>query len=268
MRILVRLIVASFLFQASLIQAGFAESANSVRIDKLVIESPTLPDADREQIIRIFEQNTYPEREIGERIRNAFRDIGYLRAVVAQPTLSLPAQTEGNISADITATVDPGAQYRLGEIHFERTSFFSSARLEDLFPLRRGDLFSVTRIGDGLESLRNLYGTEGYINTVATPTLSIDESRRIISLLIFVDEGRPYNFGKLYLEGIEPNADTAKALLNSWRSLEGRRYNPVKLQNWLLANHIKWKVDGSDSGLMRITPDSESFVVNVRLTPA
>jgi Surface antigen variable number repeat len=268
MRILVRLIVASFLFQAGLIQAGFAESANSVRINKLVIESTSLPDADRGQIIRIFEQNTYPEPEIGERIRGAFRDMGYLRAFVDQPKLSFPAQTEGNRSANIIVKVDPGAQYRLGEIHFEKANVFPSARLEDLFPLRRGDLFSVTKIGDGLESLRNLYGTEGYINVVATPTPLIDESRRIISLVIFVDEGRPYNFGKLYLEGIEPDAGTARALLDSWSSLEGKRYNPVELQSWLLANHIKWKVDGSDSGLMRITPDSESHVVNVRLTPA
>jgi Surface antigen variable number repeat len=268
MRILVRLIVAWFLLQAGLVQAGFAESANNVRIAKLVIQSTTLPNADRKQIIRIFEQNTYPEREIGERIRGAFRDIEYLRAIVDQPKLSFPAQIEGNRSANITVRVDPGAQYRLGEIHFEKATIFPSARLADLFLLRRGDLFSVTKIGDGLESLRILYGTDGYINTVATPTLSIDESRRIISLVIFVDEERPYNFGKLYLEGIEPNAGTAKALLNYWSSLEGRRYNPVALQSWLLANHIKWKVDGSDSGLMRITPDSESFVVNVRLTPA
>lgn len=268
MRILVRLIVASLLFQARLTQPGFAESANNIRIDKLVIESTNLPDADREQINRLVEQKTFPQSEIGERIRGVFRDMGYLRAVVDEPKLSFPAQTEGNRSANITVKVEPGVQYRLGEIHFEKATIFPSARLEDLFPLRRGDLFSVTRIGDGLESVRNLYGTEGYINLVATPELLIDESRRIISLVIFVDEGRPYNFGKLYLEGIEPNAGTAKALLDSWSSLEGKRYNPVELQNWLLANHIKWKVDGSDSGLMGITPDSEFLVVNVRLTPA
>ena len=268
MRIKVRLIVASFLFEAGLLQAGFAESANSVRINKLVIESTSLPGADREQIIRLVEQKTFPQPEIAELISRTFQDLGYFRAVVDEPKLSFPAQTEGNRSAAITVKVEPGAQYRLGEIHFEKATIFPTARLEDLFRLRRGDLFSVTRMGDGLESLRNLYGIEGYINFVATPTPLIDESRRIISLVIFVDEGRPYNFGKLYLEGIEPNAGTAIALLNSWSSLEGKRYNPIELQSWLLANQIKWKVDGSDSGLMKVTPDSESHVVNVMLTPA
>jgi Surface antigen variable number repeat len=262
MRILIRLIVASFLLQPC-----FAKSANKIRIEKLVIESNTLPSVDRQQIIRFVEQKTYPQPEIGELIRRAFQNLGYLRAVVDEPKLSFPAQTEGTRSADITVKVEPGAQYHFGEIHFERATIFPSARLEDLFSLRRGDLFSLTRIGDGLESLRDLYGTEGYINVVATPSPLIDESRRIVSLVIFVDEGRPYNFGKLNLEGVEPNDGTAKALLDSWSSLEGRRYNPVDLQSWLLANHIKWKVDGSDSGL-RITPDSESLVVNVRLTPA
>lgn len=268
MCILVRLIVASFLLQAGLVQAGFAESANSVRIDKLVIDSTTLPGADREQIIRIFEQNTYPEPEIDERIRGAFRDMGYLRAVVDQPKLSFLAQTEGNRSANITVKVDPGAQYRLGKIYVEKATIFPSARLEDLFTLRRGDLFNVTKFADGLESLRNLYGTQGYIDTVAVPEMLTDELHHIVSLVIVLDERKPYNFGRLYLEGIEPHTDTARALLNSWSALEGKPYNPLELQNWLLANHIKWKVDGSDYGLMRITPDFESLVVNVSLTPS
>jgi hypothetical protein len=35
------------------------ESANNIRIGKLVIESNSLPDADRERIIHLFRQKTY-----------------------------------------------------------------------------------------------------------------------------------------------------------------------------------------------------------------
>ena len=228
MRVLVRLIVASFLFHAGLILPCVAESANCVRVGKLEIESNTLPGADRERIIRSFEQKTYPQPEIAERIRGAFRDLGYFKAVVDEPQLSFPAQTEGKRSANIIVKVTPGEQYRVGEIHVQRATSFPSARLEGLFSLRPGDLFKATRIGDGLENLRKLYETQGYIDTVATPELLIDESRRIISLVIVLDEGKPYKFGKLYLERIEPRASTAKAFLNSWSSLEGKRYNPLE----------------------------------------
>jgi outer membrane protein assembly factor BamA len=121
----------------------------------------------------------------------------------------------------------------------------------------------VTKIGKGLESLRKLYATEGYVDCVAVPEVLSDESRRTNDLVIDVDEGRPYDFGRLYLEGVEPHPGAREALMNSWKTLEGKRYNPVELQRWLLANHADWK-DGSDA--MRIVIDSESLVVHGTLT--
>jgi hypothetical protein len=45
----------------------------------------------------------------------------------------------------------------------------------------------------------------GDMSTVLhTPVVSIDESRRTIDLVLEVEEGRPYDFGKLYLEGALP----------------------------------------------------------------
>ena len=93
-----------------------------------------------------------------------------------------------------------------------------------------------------MDHLRELYGTRGYVNTVANPVVTTDESRGTIDLVLEVDEGQAYDFGRLYLEGVEPHSGAGKALLNSWKPLEGRRYNPVELQHWLLANHFDWKV--------------------------
>jgi hypothetical protein len=47
MHIFVRYLVVSFLASAGLGQLCFAETANNIRIGKLVIESNSLPDADR-----------------------------------------------------------------------------------------------------------------------------------------------------------------------------------------------------------------------------
>jgi hypothetical protein len=55
MHILVRLLVAFFLANAGLGQPCFAESTDNIRISKLVIESNSLPGADRERIIRLFQ---------------------------------------------------------------------------------------------------------------------------------------------------------------------------------------------------------------------
>ena len=266
MHMVVRVLAVSLVANAGLGQPCPNELERCVRINKLVIESTSLPDIDRERIIRSFQQKRYPEDvdEFRERIRQALRDLGYFKAAVDEPTFAFP--TKGRGITNVTVKVTPGAQYRLGEIRFKRATVFPAAQLRDVFSQRNGELFSATRFSRGLEDLRKLYSTRGYVNMVANPVPSVDESHRIIDLVLEVDEGQPFDFGKLYLEGVEPHPGAGKALLDSWKPLEGRRYNPVDLQHWLLANHFDWKVSALASDSIRTTEDSESRVVNVTLT--
>jgi len=262
----IRFLVVSFIASAGFGQSCFAQPAGEIRIRKLLIESNSLPDADRDRIIHLFQQKTYLQGEISPRIQIALRSLGYLKAVVDEPKVSLPTLEQSRRIADITVKVNPGVQYRLGEIHIRNATVFPSTRLRESFSLRKGDLFSATVIGKGLEDVRKLYATRGYVNLVATPEVLIDESRRTIDLVVHVDEGKPFDFGRLYLEGAEPHVGAGKALLKSWETLEGRRYNPTELQHWLLANHSDWNVSARVSDSMRIAPDPEALVVNVKLT--
>jgi outer membrane protein assembly factor BamA len=117
----------------------------------------------------LFQQKTYFEAEIGERIRGALRDLGYFKAVVDEPRFSFPAQGEGRRTAYVTVKAEPGTQYRIGEIRFERATVFPAAQLRNLFLMRGGDLFDITKVSQGLDELRKLYGTRGYVNCVVNP---------------------------------------------------------------------------------------------------
>lgn len=266
MHIFVRYLAVSLLASAGLGQLCFAQQANNIQIGTLVIESNNLPDADRDRIVHSFQHKTYLQPEIGVRIQIALRNLGYDQAVVDEPKISFPTQGERKGMARVTVKVKQGAQYRLGEIHFQKATIFPSIQLRNLFPLRRGDLFNVGKIQHGLEDLRKLYETKGYVNFAAVPETSLDESRRTIDLFVDIDEGKPYNFGQLRLEGIEPYAGAGQALLNSWKTLEGKRYNSLELGHWLLAHHLDWNVGTRVSDSMRMTPDPVSPVVNVKLT--
>jgi outer membrane protein assembly factor BamA len=127
-------------------------------------------------------------------------------------------------------------------------------------------MISSTQPSLARDHLREVSGRRGYVNTVANPVVTTDESRGTIDLVLEVDEGQAYDFGRLYLEGVEPHSGAGRALLNSWKPLEGRRYNPVELQHWLLANHFDWKVSALASDSIKTTEDFESHVVNVTLT--
>jgi hypothetical protein len=254
MPLFVRVLVVFFLASAALGQGQPAQSAKCVRISKLVLVSNDLPDADRQRITRRFERKTYRQPEIGERIVGALRDLGYFKAVAEEPKI---------FGEDVTVTVKPGAQYRVGEIRIKEANVFPSARLRSLFPLHSGDLFNATKFAEGLDNIRNLYATRGYVNLVAVPEAIVEEWRRRIDLVVEVDEGKPFNFGHLYLEGVEPYAGAGKALFDSWKPLVGKRYNSLELQHWLRTNHAAWKV-GSDA--MRMDQDPNSLAVNVTLT--
>jgi outer membrane protein assembly factor BamA len=265
MDMLVRVLMVSMLASAGLGQPRLERAESDVQISKLVIESNSLPDADRERLIRLFEQTTYAEDEIGERIRQALRDVGYFKAVVDEPTFFFPRQGDWRI-ADVTVKVQPGAQYRLGEIRFQKATVFPAAELREVFSQRNGDLFNATEFSKGLDDVRKLYGTRGYVNMIANPVVAIDESRHTIDLVLEVDEGQPFDFGKLYLEGVEPHPGAGKALLDSWKPMEGKRFNTVALERWLQANHSEWKAGAQVSRSMTMAQDPESRVVNVTLT--
>lgn len=190
------IVIRSLLFSVlALAMAGFGQQpcptvlAKNVRISNLIIESDSLPRADRERITRLFQQKTYLQSEIADRIQIAFRNLGYIKAVIRESDISFTAQQEGRNVAGVIVKVEPGGQYRLREIYIQNATIFPSSQLRELFSLQSGDLLNATKVGQGLENLRNLYATRGYVNSVASPEISIDESHRIIDLHIFVDEG-------------------------------------------------------------------------------
>lgn len=266
MNMLVKFLVASCLATTALGQWSPAEPENNIRINKLVIVSNSLPDADRQQIIRNFEHKAYFQDETGERIRQALQDMGYFKAMVDEPKVSFPAHAEKRGLATVTVTAEPGTQYRLGEIRFENTTVFPSAQLRDLFPMSTGEFFNRSKFIESFEKIRGLYETKGYVNFVATPVPMFDESRRTIDMVITIDEGRPFNFGQLLLEGVEPHAGAANALLDSWKPLVGRRYNSLELHQWLLVHHADWKVGVNSTKLVVVDPSATPPIVNVKLT--
>jgi hypothetical protein len=98
---------------------------------------------------------------------------------------------------------------------------------------------------------------------VAFPVVTSDESRRIIDIVLDVDEGEAYDFGRLYLEGVEPYAGAGEALQDLWKPLESKRFNSLELERWLQANHSEWNV-GTVSPWIKMAPHSKA--VDVTLT--
>lgn len=276
MRQSIPLLVVLLLGSFGLAQNRLAGSPVKVHIGKLVIESDTLPEADRRQVIRKFQHRTYYQYEISIRIQYALRNLGYAYAVVNEPTFSYTAANRGERVANVKVNVNEGEQYRLGKVQFEDAKLFPASQLRNLFPLQEGDLFSASKFGIGLQHLQDLYQAAGYIAFVAIPTPERNEFSHTVDFVIDVDEGKQYSFGRLILDGLEPHAGAGQSLLNSWKTLQGKQYNPTVLQQWLVANKSDWQAADTHTSpsisatryadLITNMPDPESRVVNVKLS--
>jgi hypothetical protein len=165
------------------------ESDAKIRIHKVTIDATGLPGRDRERVTHLFEHYRSLQDELQPLIERAFRNLGYFNARVDEPKISLIRQRQGTEDVDVSVKVDQGAQYRLGEIQFQKASLFPAGQMRALFEIRTGDLLSVTKITKGLDELRKLYATEGYIDMVANPGVRTNESRRTIALVLELDQG-------------------------------------------------------------------------------
>jgi outer membrane translocation and assembly module TamA len=142
-------------------------------------------------------------------MRGALQEQGYFKANVdATPYLVLAQANERRYM--LRVAIERGPQYRLGNLRFASASDTPLVFTEDLIRqqirLQEGDLFDVSKVRLGLESIYKLYDARGYIDVTVVPDTKIDEKSSRIELLITVGEERPYSIERIELLGLEPMA--------------------------------------------------------------
>jgi outer membrane protein insertion porin family len=155
-----------------------------------------------------------------ERVRQAYRDRGYFKALTSEPTTHI--RDAGGINPftlhpskgkriDILMPVEEGARYKLGGITFTGNTHVPNTKaLRSQFVQKDGEYFNATQFGKGLDQLRKAYGELGYINFVGTPVPQIDEGKpfyvsrieftgntitrdKVIRRELLLEEGQVYN---------------------------------------------------------------------------
>ena len=171
--------------------------------------------------------------EDGERVRQAYRDRGYFRAVTGDPQTHV--RNAGGINfftlhpskgkrMDIVIPVEEGARYRLGGINFTGNKAVQNVKvLRAQFAQKDGDYFNATLFGKGLDQLRKAYGELGYINFAAVPTPRPDEAKKLIYLDIDIDEGKPFYVSRIEFSGNSVTRD--KVIRRELLLEEGQVYN-------------------------------------------
>jgi len=168
-----------------------------------------------------------------ERVRQAYRDRGYFKALTSEPTTHV--RDAGGLNPftlrpskgkriDILMPVEEGSRYKLGGITFSGNKNFTNTKaLRAQFTQKDGDWFNASQFGKGIEQLRKAYGGQGYINFVGTPVPRIDEAKKLIYLDIDIDEGKPFYVSRIEFTGNSITRD--KVIRRELMLQEGQIYN-------------------------------------------
>lgn len=123
-------------------------------------------------------------------------------------------------------------RYRLSALRFTDNRSFSSSQLRAVFPMHIRDQVERDKIASGLESLRQLYQTNGYMDMVSFPATTFG-SNATVALIVDIDEGKQYHMGKL---GIIGKKETAEALQAQWTLPEGAVFDKTYVGKFVADN--------------------------------
>jgi outer membrane protein assembly factor BamA len=68
--------------------------------------------------------------------------------------------------------------------------------------MKRGEIFNVSKIRDGIEKISRLYATKGYIDITMSAEMQNDDDGGPIDLILKVDEEKQYHLRKIEFLGL------------------------------------------------------------------
>jgi outer membrane protein insertion porin family len=171
--------------------------------------------------------------EDADRVREAYRDKGYFKAITGEPETNV--RNAGGINpftlhpstgkrVDIVIPIEEGERYRLGGITFSGNKFVTNTKaLRAQFPQKDGEWFDARLFGKGLTNLQKFYGSGGYINMVGVPTPRVDEAKHLVYLNVDIDEGKPFYVSRIEFTGNTLTRD--RVIRRELLIEEGQLYN-------------------------------------------
>ncbi len=245
-------------------------------------ELPDLRSAARKQLVG----QKYSASQVAIIAQYDFRDVylrrGYLdvkfgtltAAVAPVPAPAGDAGTEPDPD-DVKPTgvivklpVDPGIQFRLSTVDWVGNQAFPASALEKFVTVQPGQPANLLQLQQGLEQMKNLYSTRGYMRIEYKVEPHLDPAAKTASFTVHVKEGAVYNFGELNIEGLDKKA--AARLRDQWTIRPGEPFDTSYEAHFLkdtqpdLPPGTKWSIVVEE----HLNESDKSVDLTIRYLPA
>ena len=157
------------------------------------------------------------DMEIG--IRGLYQDNGYFKVLVKDPIIQNVTLKQGVLpkgvplvgvhqgrATNITIPIEEGERYRMGTLHVRNANpdeglFFKTAYLESVFPIKKGEIFSVAKVRKAIEDYTKLYGNFGFIDFTAVPDTEVHDDTKTIDLTFAFDQQKQFFVRRIDFSG-------------------------------------------------------------------
>lgn len=204
-------------------------------------------------------------KEIAEvSVRGGLQNAGYFR-VLADTKLTVLKRDGSKIDAVAHASADIGDQYRLGKMRFESADlgkelFYSLESLREKIPLKRGDLFDVDKIREGLKNLTSMYGENGYIDFTAEPEFDFNDETKTIDLTLRLDPQKQYRIREIEFWGVNPEVE--QRLRASYQQ-SGELFSKSRLEQFIHDNKSLMPKDVRPDEILTFRRDTGAGMVGI-----
>ena len=193
-----------------------------------------------------------------------YREQGYLKAVLGDPEPTVVQNDAHETLVDVMVPVHPGRQYRLAGIKFSGNAAFPDATLQAAFHVQVGAVANVPELEKDLTTVRQIYGTRGYMDPTIKPDTQRDDSHFTVTYVVSIAEGDVYKMGEVEIRGLD--SPTRTRLKNEWTLQSGDIYDASYVGRFIEQAYKElgdWHASVHES----LDPQDKSVDVTVRFEP-
>jgi outer membrane protein insertion porin family len=155
-----------------------------------------------------------------ERIRNLYFNNGFIKVAVGEPKIQLTDDKKGMV---ITIPISEGDQFNISSVEFSGNKVFTEDEIKKRTTMELNKPFSKENLKRDIISISELYSENGYALITVSPELIPDESKKLVRVLLAIDEGDKYRIGRIEISGNTKTRD--KVIRREVRVDEGDVFN-------------------------------------------
>jgi outer membrane protein assembly factor BamA len=213
--------VSTFVYSVT----GVAMPIRSVRFAGNTAITASSLEAASSQIIGRDYSVRFVSQFAGAGLVPLYRKQGYLRARFEKPD-GAPLRSNDTAIVQpvvVALSVEEGPVFYWEKAERTGNRIFTSEELNRLLGMKPKDVANQEKIEAGLTAIKRAYDTRGFIEAAVKPKEILDDTARLTTYDVAVDEGAQFHLGMVHFEGLPEVA--SKELIKSWQLKPGDVYD-------------------------------------------